>query len=56
MKKLIIKYSIEFFVIVFSISVSFFVENLREENEKDNLRKRQNKKKCDSPKLFIVDR
>ena len=38
MKKLIIKYSIEFFVIVFSISVSFFGENLREENEKDNLR------------------
>ena len=38
MKKLIIKYSIEFFVIVFSISVSFFVENIREENEKDNLR------------------
>tara|TARA_B110000967_G_C18675162_1_gene455131 strand:- start:95 stop:787 length:693 start_codon:yes stop_codon:yes gene_type:complete len=38
MKKLIIKYSIEFFVIVFSISVSFFVENLREENEKDNQR------------------
>mgnify|MGYP001206328387 CR=1 FL=1 len=39
MKKLIIKYSIEFFVIVFSISVSFFVENIREENEKDNLYK-----------------
>ena len=38
MKKLIIKYSIEFFVIVFSISVSFFVENLREEYEKDNQR------------------
>jgi len=38
MKKLLIKYSIEFFVIVFSISVSFFVENLREENEKDKLR------------------
>ena len=39
MKKLFIKYSIEFFVIVFSISVSFFVENLREENEKDNQRR-----------------
>ena len=38
MKKLILKYSIEFFVIVFSISVSFFVENLRERNEKDALR------------------
>ena len=38
MKKLVLKYSIEFFVIVFSISVSFFVENLREKNEKDALR------------------
>ena len=38
MKKLIIKYSIEFFVIVFGISVSFFVENIREENENDNQR------------------
>ena len=38
MKKLIIKYSIEFFVIVFSISVSFFVENIREEIEKDKKR------------------
>ena len=38
MKKLIIKYSIEFFVIVFSISVSFFVENLREELEKNEIR------------------
>ena len=43
MKKLIIKYSIEFFVIVFSISVSFFVENLREELEKNEIR--QNIKK-----------
>ena len=39
MKKLIVKYSIEFFVIVFSISVSFFVENLREENEIENQRR-----------------
>ena len=39
MKKLIVKYSIEFFVIVFSISVSFFVENLREENETENQRR-----------------
>ena len=39
MKKLIVKYSIEFFVIVFSISVSFFVENLREENENENQRR-----------------
>ena len=39
MKKLIIKYSIEFFVIVFSISVSFFVENLREELEKNEIRR-----------------
>ena len=39
MKKLIVKYSIEFFVIVFSISVSFFVENLREENENENHRR-----------------
>ena len=38
MKKLIIKYSIEFFVIVFSISVSFFVENIREGIEKDKKR------------------
>jgi hypothetical protein len=38
MKKLIIKYSIEFFVIVFSISVSFFVDNIREEIEKDKKR------------------
>ena len=38
MKKLVLKYSIEFFVIVFSISVSFFVENLRERNEKNALR------------------
>ena len=38
MRKLIIKYSIEFFVIVFSISVSFFVENIREEIEKDKKR------------------
>ena len=39
MKKLIVKYSIEFFVIVFSISVSFFVENLRVENENENQRR-----------------
>jgi len=39
MKKLIVKYSIEFFVIIFSISVSFFVENLREENENENQRR-----------------
>ena len=39
MKKLIIKYSIEFFVIVFSISASFFVENLREDGEKEAKRK-----------------
>lgn len=38
MKKLIIKYSIEFFVIVFSISISFFVENLREQKEKESKR------------------
>ena len=39
MKKLIVKNSIVFFVIVFSISVSFFVENLREENENENQRR-----------------
>ena len=39
MKKLIIKYSIEFFVIVFSISASFFVENIREEKAKINREK-----------------
>ena len=38
MKKLLIKYSIEFFVIVISISVSFFVENVREDLEKDSRR------------------
>lgn len=34
-KGLIVKYFIEFIVIVFSISISFFVENLREEREKE---------------------
>lgn len=38
MRKLIIKYGIEFFVIVFGISVSFFVENYRESIEKDKQR------------------
>jgi len=38
MKKILIKYSIEFFVIVISISVSFFVENIREDLEKDSRR------------------
>lgn len=37
-KGLITKYLIEFFVIVFSISVSFLVENIREEIEKDKKR------------------
>lgn len=39
MKRLIVKYSIEFFVIVFSISISFFIDNLREDYERDELRK-----------------
>ena len=38
MRKLTIKYGIEFFVIVFGISVSFFVENYRESIEKDKQR------------------
>jgi len=38
MRKLIIKYAIEFFVIVFGISVSFFVENYRESIDKDKKR------------------
>ena len=36
MKKQIIKYSLEFIVIVVGISASFFVENIREEIEKDS--------------------
>lgn len=38
MKKLIIKYAIEFFVIVFGISVSFFVENYRESIDQNKKR------------------
>ena len=38
MKKQIIKYSLEFIVIVVGISASFFVENIREEIEKDSKR------------------
>ena len=38
MKNHFYKYSIEFFVIVFSISISFYLENIREEIEKDNIR------------------
>ena len=38
MKNHFYKYSIEFFVIVFSISISFYLENLREEIEKENIR------------------
>lgn len=38
MRKLIIKYGIEFFVIVFGISVSFFVENYRESIDQNKKR------------------
>ena len=37
MKKLIIKYSIEFFVIVFSISMSFYLEDYRQKLELKSL-------------------
>ena len=39
MKKFAIKYSIEFIVIVFGISISFFLENIRIERENENKEK-----------------
>ena len=38
MKKLIIKYTLEFIVIVVGISLSFYVEKLNEANYKENLK------------------
>ena len=38
MKNLVLKYSVEFIVIVFGISISFYVENYTENKKKEDLK------------------